>query len=230
MGSSKPKDAKLWAREPNDWYVEPEGVWEAFLKVDGFPETISVCDPWAGIGRAIKALAAHGYQWKAADILNRVPPGDDFNVTIADFMAPDWREKVIGLGACNYMGNPPFKLVNPKGYRWDGHLEAYQRTPLLLDLVLHRMTHKAALLLPGRFICSSGKRAKFLERTPLKTVYWIVPRPSMPPGPVIMAGESPGGGEQDFCIAVWDHGRQSAPRGAVEHRWLHWGGPNGDDE
>lgn len=46
--------------------------------------------------------------------------------------------------------------------------------------------------------------ARWLRDTPLARIWLLTPRPSMPPGHVIAAGEKPGGGKQDFCWLVWD--------------------------
>jgi hypothetical protein len=59
--------------------------------------------------------------------------------------------------------------------------------------------------------------ARWLQSTPLARVYLLTPRPSMPPGHVIAAGEKPGGGSQDFVWLVWEHGYIGPP----ELRWLH---------
>jgi len=57
--------------------------------------------------------------------------------------------------------------------------------------------------------------ARWLANTPLARVYLMSPRPSMPPGHVILAGEEPGGGKQDFVWLVWDHEHQGPSK-------LHW--------
>lgn len=48
--------------------------------------------------------------------------------------------------------------------------------------------------------------ARWLQSTPLTRVWLLTPRPSMPPGHVITAGEKPGGGKTDFCWLVFEHG------------------------
>jgi len=57
--------------------------------------------------------------------------------------------------------------------------------------------------------------ARWLESTPLAHVYLLTPRPSMPPGHVIAAGEKPGGGSQEFVWLVWERGHIGPPE-------LHW--------
>jgi hypothetical protein len=57
--------------------------------------------------------------------------------------------------------------------------------------------------------------ARWLANTPLAHVYLMSPRPSMPPGRVILAGEKPGGGKQDFVWLVFSHGHRGPSK-------LHW--------
>jgi hypothetical protein len=57
--------------------------------------------------------------------------------------------------------------------------------------------------------------ARWLSHTPLARIYLLTPRPSMPPGHVILAGEKPGGGSQDFCWLVWSRHHIGPPK-------LHW--------
>lgn len=59
--------------------------------------------------------------------------------------------------------------------------------------------------------------ARWLRDTPLVRIWLLTPRPSMPPGHVIAAGEKPGGGKQDFCWLVWD----KAHTGPASIGWLH---------
>ncbi len=58
----------------------------------------------------------------------------------------------------------------------------------------------------------------WLVRT-LPAAHWLflTPRPSMPPGHVILRGEKPGGGKQDFCWLIWEQGY----KGRTEIGWLH---------
>jgi hypothetical protein len=61
--------------------------------------------------------------------------------------------------------------------------------------------------------------ARWLQDTPLARIWLLTPRPSMPPGHVIARGDKPGGGTQDFCWLVWEHGRNGEP----EIGWLKRG-------
>lgn len=78
---------------------------------------------------------------------------------------------------------------------------------------LKQTAHKVAFIVP----LARLPAARWLRETPLARVWLLTPRPSMPPGHVIMAGEKPGGGTADFCWLVWEQGYVGTP----ELRWLH---------
>lgn len=59
--------------------------------------------------------------------------------------------------------------------------------------------------------------ARWLRDTPLRQILYLTPRPSMPPGHTILAGEKPGGGKQDFCWLIWEYGYKGEPTVG----WLH---------
>jgi hypothetical protein len=59
--------------------------------------------------------------------------------------------------------------------------------------------------------------AHWLKQTPLRHIWLMTPRPSMPPGSYIKAGKKPGGGKTDFCWLVFEQG-YVGPR---EMLWLH---------
>lgn len=96
------------------------------------------------------------------------------------------------------VSNPPYK-----------HAQAFAGAAL-------QKASKVALLLPLDWL-SGDKRSRWLETTPLETVWVLTPRPSMPPGAVIVAGVEPGGGEEDFAWFVWQAGYAGSPR----IKWLH---------
>lgn len=58
--------------------------------------------------------------------------------------------------------------------------------------------------------------AHWMRVAPLRRIWLLTPRPSMPPGHVIAAGGKPGGGKMDYCWAVFEQGYI----GAVEMVWL----------
>ena len=82
--------------------------------------------------------------------------------------------------------------------------------------VLHALTltvRKIAIIFP----IARLNAAHWTAETPLRRVWLLSPRPSMPPGHVIAAGRKPGGGKVDFCWLVFERGWRSA----AELRWLH---------
>lgn len=91
----------------------------------------------------------------------------------------------------NIVTNPPYGL-----------LQEFTERALLLA------RHKVAILCPvarmnaARWLQDSGH---------LFHVLLITPRPSMPPGEVILRGEKPGGGKTDFCWLVFDKGYRGEP-------------------
>jgi len=95
----------------------------------------------------------------------------------------------------NIVSNPPF--------------DSYQ------DFAQHalvRADKKVALIMPTARL----NAARWLEGTPLRRVWLLTPRPSMPPGSVILAGGKATGGKSDYCWLVFEHGY----RGQPELKWL----------
>jgi hypothetical protein len=59
--------------------------------------------------------------------------------------------------------------------------------------------------------------AHWLQELPLRRVWLLTPRPSMPPGSWIAKGNKPGGGTQDFCWIIFCRGYKGEPT----INWLH---------
>ena len=96
----------------------------------------------------------------------------------------------------NIVSNPPFNIFE--------------------DFAQHALTvalRKVALIMPTARL----NAARWLESTPLRRVWLLTPRPSMPPGHVITSGGKVGGGKSDYCWLVFEHGY----RGEPELRWMH---------
>jgi hypothetical protein len=93
------------------------------------------------------------------------------------------------------VGNPPFDSV-----------EAFAR---------HAMVgaDKVALIFPVARL----NAAHWIRELPLCRIWLMTPRPSMPPGPYVLAGRKVGGGKPDFCWIVFERGHASEP----VIRWLH---------
>jgi hypothetical protein len=73
--------------------------------------------------------------------------------------------------------------------------------------------HKLALLFP----IARLNAAHWLRDLPLKRIWLLTPRPSMPPGSYITAGLKPQGGRVDFTWLIFERGFS----GRAETAWLH---------
>jgi hypothetical protein len=100
------------------------------------------------------------------------------------------------VGAPNIVCNPPFNIA-----------DKFARHALSLP-----STRKVAMVFPTARL----NAAHWLKNTPLRRVWLMTQRPSMPPGHVIARGEKPGGGKMDYCWLVWEWSIESA----TELRWL----------
>lgn len=97
--------------------------------------------------------------------------------------------------AANIVSNPPFDMFQD----FANHALKLARNKVALIWLVPRLN-----------------AARWLAETPLARVWLLTPRPSMPPGHTITAGQKPGGGTQDFCWLVWEQGY----RGKPELGWL----------
>lgn len=95
----------------------------------------------------------------------------------------------------NIVCNPPFKTA-----------------PDFTQHALKLAVRKVAVIFPTARL----NAAHWLRKAPLRRVWLLTPRPSMPPGHVIAAGNKPGGGKMDFCWLVLEHEFSGVP----EMRWL----------
>lgn len=107
---------------------------------------------------------------------------------VEDFLASTRRHD-------NIVCNPPFNT-------------ARSFTEHALELV----RFKVAVIFPTARL----NAARWLRPLPLRRVWMLTPRPSMPPGHVIAAGGRPGGGKTDFCWLVLQKGHA----GPSEMDWL----------
>ncbi len=147
--------AHKWAREANDWYLDPPWVTEAFLRA-GEQFNGTILDPCCGCGnipRAIKAVL--GVDAMASDLIDR-----GYGRTGIDFAGNFAVEDTID----NIIFNPPFK-----------HAEAF------VERARQLARFKVAALLPLSFLETEG-RAGFFDKTPPARVWVSRRRVSMPPG------------------------------------------------
>jgi hypothetical protein len=145
-----------------------------------------VYDPCCGTGRVVVAALKAGLKAYGSDLVDR---GWDSTRTPYDFLAGQHERHH------NIVCNPPFDLARPFAMR-----------------ALNLADRKVAMIFPTARL----NAARWLQKTPLMRIWLMTPRPSMPPGSVILAGEKPGGGKTDFCWLVWSQGHIGRP----EIGWL----------
>jgi hypothetical protein len=182
---------QLWRRDPNDFYIEPFWCGERLFAVEKFDGPI--WDPAAGIGRIINAALKAGHATSATDLIAR--PKTIWPIKKLDFL----KTRKIARGE-NIVCNPPFKIA-----------DAFVKHALKLGAA------KIAMLMPAGWI-HGDERSRWLEKTPLRCIYFLAPRPSMPPGRVILAGIAPGNGTTNFAWFVWERGYRGPWNAAVLRR------------
>ncbi len=187
---AKEKKAKLWDRDPLDWYVEPRRATEQLLSVERFVGTI--LDPCCGGGNIVNSLIAAGYAAHGADIVCR----------LGDYIPGWWRGEqdfiaTTGAGSFdNIVMNPPF-------FRAKG-AEAFIRR------ALDAVPGKVAAFVDIRFIAGAERAAGLFSEFPPSRIWLVTPRVSCPPGTYLAAGNKAGNGSSDWCWIVWDRTSQSA--------------------
>jgi hypothetical protein len=179
-------NAHRWEREPHEHYVEEHWCSRRLFETE--PIEGMVWDPACGWGRICDSAIATGHTIFYSDIVDRGydPHGSKI---VRDFLKPNW--PVVD----NIVTNPPFDLFEQFAH----HALTLTRRKVAMIWLVRRLN-----------------AAHWLEQTPLRRIYLMTPRPSMPPGHVIARGERPGGGTQDFCWLVWEHGFG----GSAEVGWL----------
>lgn len=134
----------------------------------------AVYDPCCGFGTIVKEALKHGLSAYGSDLVQR---GWDSTRTPHDFLAPSVESHQ------NIVCNPPFNIAQA-----------------FAEAALARASRKVALIFPTARL----NAAHWLREAPPARVWLMTPRPSMPPGYTIAAGEKPGGGKMDFCWIVWE--------------------------
>lgn len=147
----------------------------------------SIWDPCCGFGRIPESANRAGLIGLGTDVVNRGWHGQK---TTLDFL------KCTAPLSENIVCNPPFNIAG-----------RFMRQAIDMEGV-----QKIAMIFPTARL----NAARWLEETPLARVWLMTPRPSMPPGHTIAAGEKPSGGKVDFCWVVWTKGRVGPP----DMRWL----------
>jgi hypothetical protein len=120
------------------------------------------------------------------------------HIPVTDHAVLRYLERVTDIKAANITSNPPFDVAEK-----------------FVEKALKLAERKVAMFLPANWV-QGDKRSRWLAGTPLRRVWFITPRPSMPPGHVLAAGGKPGNGTTDYAWFVWLRGYDGAP----EVRWL----------
>jgi hypothetical protein len=194
-GAAKKLDAHVWEREANEHYVEPHWCSERLFQEEKFNGPI--WDPCCGFGRIPTAAIKAGFMAFGTDIKDR--GYSDFN-GVLDFLTMKNRPNMMGDIVCN----PPFNVA-----------PQFAERALSVENV-----GKVAMVFPTARL----NAAHWLKGTPLLRIWLMTPRPSMPPGHTIAAGEKPGGGKMDFCWLVWSPGFS----GDTAVKWLRRDGDQHD--
>lgn len=147
----------------------------------------AIWDPACGFGRIAESARARKFLVAATDIVDR---GYKHFDGAHDFLTHDGV-----ISNTNVITNPPFNIAD----RFALH-------------ALKFLPAKVAIIFPTARL----NAAHWIQGTPLRRVWLMTPRPSMPPGHVIARGEKPGGGKMDYCWLVWERGYSAEP----ELRWL----------
>jgi hypothetical protein len=183
------RDSHIWNREANDHYVEPAWCSERLFDVEEFYGRIN--DPCCGFGTIPEAAYRAGIGATACDLVDRGYKGG----WVEDFFESTWPRD-------NIVSNPPFDVAS--------------------QFVLHALKltgGKVAIIFPtARLNAANGPKGKYwIDGLPLRRVWLLTPRPSMPPGHVLAAGGKPEGGKEDYCWLVFERGYAGNP----ELGWLH---------
>jgi hypothetical protein len=132
-----------------------------------------VYDPCCGFGRIVISALKAGLKGYGSDLVHR---GWDSTRTPHDFLSGADDEQHD-----NIVCNPPFDIA-----------------PQFALHALELARRKTAMIFPTARL----NAAHWLREMPLRRVWLMTPRPSMPPGHVIAAGEKPSGGKMDYCLLL----------------------------
>jgi hypothetical protein len=184
------ENSHIWEREAHEHYVEPEWCSRRLFEVERFEG--GVWDPACGFGRIPLEARYKGLPAHASDIVHR----SEICQQQLDFFKFEKAPMIRGYEAQNIVSNPPFEIFRE-----------------FAEHSLKLATGKVALI----WLVRTLNAARWLNDLPLKRILFLTPRPSMPPGHVIAAGQKPGGGKQDFCWLIFDHTYNGEPTIG----WLH---------
>jgi hypothetical protein len=207
------REAHIFERDEHDHYVEPLAVGEALFDYLALPSGTIVLDPACGWGRIVRAAMGARCIALGSDIVERWGSGPDgaFSPRAGEWM-PSFRDEDFFAPKnaihSQIWERPDVIASNPP----------FDRSEEFLDVALTRARSMVALILPDRWLWGKS-RARRLRGTPFYKWLPICPRPSMPPGAAILAGQKVGGDTKNYAVGVWLHGY----RGPVACDWLFTG-------
>lgn len=191
--------AKLWERHADEWYAEPHWCSRRLFDVCDFSG--GILDPACGRGNILESARSAGLDAIGFDLVERGGGGHGFDFLDNSFPA-ECAMPVVGE-VKHIVSNPPFEKCREFALK-------------ALDIVGVRC--RVAMIFPTRRLNAAGAWLRF---TPLTSIYYLTPRPSMPPGEIfealLKAGKTPSGGKQDFCWLIWQRGYIGPPSVS----WLH---------
>lgn len=208
LAGAKARQSHIFEREEHDFYTEPAWTWERLFERRGFTPGRTLLDPSCGVGTCVEAAHSAGMKALGSDIVPRWKAKTDLagSYWISDFLLAEGQAGGFPVregGGWQFpdiiASNPPFK-----------HAEAFA------TLALERAQSMVCLLLPSKW-AQGERRARWLATTPLQRILYLCPRPSMPPGHVLLEGGKPGNGTVDFSIFCWLRGYDGEPQVG----WLH---------
>lgn len=185
MAVVREKRAHIWERDNLDWYVEPIECSLALFSVEKFPQPI--WDPACGQGNIVQAALLKGFDAFGSD----VRPRSGFKAHCLDFFRA---EHVLNFRSI--VCNPPFQSAEKFVVR---------------ALSLVPLSGKVGMLLPIIWLAGFSRKRAWLPYSPLTKVYVLSPRPSMPPGHVLLNGGKAGNGTRDYAWFIWQRGYLGSP-------------------
>lgn len=202
----KAKDAVVYDRAADNWYVDPPSVADALFRVERFQG--SVTDPCAGMGNIVRMAARSGHRAQAFDATPRpqhfrTMPGVLFPKPV-DFLSGAADQFIFE----NIVFNPPY------GEGSEGRAGA-RLEELFIDRALHLARGKVAAVLRLGWI---APRVDWLRSRGCIRIWVLSPRPSMLPGEQIVGGDMPSGGAVDYAWFVFLRGADIAPTVGVASR------------
>jgi hypothetical protein len=186
---ARKRRAHIFDREKRGHYVEPAWVSYRLFEAEKFP--VNIYDPACGWGTTLKSAEIFSHCVSGSDIIDRRRHKLGKYFRKLNFLI--WSGSLRDVGV---VCNPPFD-----------HVQEFCEHALKLGAA------KVAMICLVRRL----NAAHWLQQLPLRRIWLLTPRPSMPPGSWIAAGNKPGGGTQDFAWLIFERGYAGRP----EISWLH---------